>query len=260
MKKFIYTVLFVMLMTIFPMISKATEYKKVNLEEYNTMNLMETLESEKIEPKFTDYKEKDDQVTIYLFRGTGCAYCRAFLTFLSELEAEYYNKIKVVAFDAWYDEDSSILLGEISSFLGEEAGGVPYIIIGEDVFPGYAADYNEAIKASIDKQYKESTKYNVFEEYNKHIDELIKEERQEKMMPVLWNGLITVICTVFIVLYVKYSNSKLLYALCGGELSETNLEATEEIVYEKTTEKQEKNNNTNKKNNKHVNKTNKKMN
>ena len=103
MKKLLLSI-FVMCLVAFPMITNASEYEKVNLEDYNTTNLIETLESENFEIKLKDYKETDDQVTIHLFRGTGCSYCRAFLTFLNELPAEYYNKIKLVAFDAWYDE------------------------------------------------------------------------------------------------------------------------------------------------------------
>lgn len=259
MKKVIITLL-AMCMMVLPIITSASELKKVNLEDYNTTNLIETLGSESIEVKLKDYKEKDDQVTIYLFRGTGCAYCRAFLTFLNGLEPEYANKIKVVAFDAWYDEASSNLLVDISSFLGEEAGGVPYVIIGEAVFPGYAADYDEAIKAAIDDEYSKEDKYDVFEEYNKHIDELAQKEKQEKLMPVVWNGVITGVFTVIIILYVSYSNSKILYAL-RGETTYHNLETDKAEVVEpikvdnqKTVNHTQNKNNNNKKTNKKVNK------
>ena len=261
MKKIIFT-FFAMCMMVLPVMTNAAEdYTKVNLEDYDTMNLIETLESESIEVKLENYKETDDQVTIYLFRGSGCAYCRAFLTFLNELDAEYYNKIKVVAFDAWYDEASSILLGEISSFLGEEAGGVPYIIIGDAVFPGYASDYDEGIKAAIDAEYAKEEKYNVFDEYNDYIDELIAEERQEKLMPVVYNGIITVICAVAVIFYVSYSNSRLLYAL-QGETTHTHNHDEEEVaepivVDNKKTENHTHVKKTNNKNTKH---TNKKMN
>lgn len=260
MKKIVVALL-AMCMMVLPILTSAAELEKINVEDYNTMNLVDTLKSESIEVKLKDYKESDDQVTIYLFRGTGCAYCRAFLTFLNELEPEYANKIKVVSFDAWYDEPSSILLENISSFLGEEAGGVPYIIIGKDVFPGYAADYNEGIKAAIDAEYVKEDRYDVFEEYNKNIDELARKERQEKFMPVLFNGVITGIFTVVIIFYVSYSNSKLLYALKGEQtyhnLESDKVEPAEPIEAEnKFTQNHthNKRNNNNKKTNKKVNK------
>lgn len=236
MKKILVT-LFVMCMMIFPMIANAAEeLTKVNLDDYDTMGLIETLESEEIKVKFKDYKETDDQVTVYLFRGTGCAYCRAFLNFLNDLEPEYYNKIKLVSFDAWYDEASSILLGNISQYLGEEAGGVPYIIIGEQVFPGYAETYNDGIKAAIDEQYAAKEKIDVIKNYNEYVDETKKAETAEKYTPVLINAAVTILCTIVVIFYVSYSNSRLLYQLKGGNAAYTSYtpsyeteEETEEV-------------------------------
>ena len=262
MKKLLLS-LFVMCMVVFPMVTYASELEleKVDLKEFNTMNLIETLQSEKIEVKLKDYKETDDQVTVYLFRGTGCAYCRAFLTFLNNLPAEYYNKIKVVSFDAWYDEAASILLANVSTFMGEEAGGVPYIIIGETAFPGYAAEYDEGIKAAIDAEYASKEKYDLFAEYNDYVADLLRQERLEKLMPIVYSGIVTVICTVIIILYVSYSNRRLLYAIKGEETYH-NLETDRAVVVEEKpvveTKKPVKYNNNNKKpekiNNKKVNK------
>lgn len=221
MKK-ILTTLFVMCMMIFPMIANAAEeLTTVNLDDYNTMGLIETLESEEIKVKLDGYKETDDQVTVYLFRGSGCAYCKAFLNFLNDLPAEYYNKIKLVAFDAWYDEPSAILLTNISSYLGEEAGGVPYIIIGKEVFPGYAETYNDGIKAAIDEQYKASEKIDVIADYNKYVEDTKRAETTEKYIPVAINSAVTVVCTIIIIFYVSYSNSRLLYQLKGGDTTYT---------------------------------------
>ena len=262
MKKLLLS-LFVMCMVVIPMVTYASELEleKVDLKEYNTMNLIETLQSEKIEVKLKDYKETDDQVTVYLFRGTGCAYCRAFLTFLNNLPAEYYNKIKVVSFDAWYDEAASILLANVSTFMGEEAGGVPYIIIGETAFPGYAAEYDEGIKAAIDAEYASKEKYDLFAEYNDYVADLLRQERLEKLMTIVYSGIVTVVCTVIIILYVSYSNRRLLYAIKGEETYH-NLETDRAVVVEEKpvveTKKPVKYNNNNKKpeknNNKKVNK------
>ena len=221
MKKMLVT-LFVMCMTIFPMMTKAAEeLEKVDLANYKTMGLVETLESEEIKVKFDGYKESDDQVTVYLFRGSGCAYCKAFLNFLNDLPKEYYSKIKLVSFDAWYDEASAILLTNISNYLGEEAGGVPYIIIGKEVFPGYAETYNDGIKAAIDAQYKATEKVDVINDYNAYVEEAKKAETAEKYTPVLINAAVTVLCTVFVIFYISYSNSRLLYQLKGAEKETT---------------------------------------
>ena len=137
--------------------------------KYKTLNLREALAEEEIEEKFTDYKETDDQATIYLFRGNGCGYCRAFLEFLNSITDEYGQYFKVVSYEVWKDSDNSQLLNEVSNFLGQPAGGVPYIIIGERVFPGYASSYDEDIKAEIKKLYDTNKKkrYDVMAEMKK---------------------------------------------------------------------------------------------
>ena len=50
-------------------------------------------------------------------------------------------------------EENAEVLTYVSEFLGQPAEGVPYVIIGDQVFPGYAEDYNEAIKAAIVELY-----------------------------------------------------------------------------------------------------------
>ena len=80
-------------------------------------------------------------------------------------------------------------------------------------------------------------------------------------MPIVYSGIVTVICTVIIILYVSYSNRRLLYAIKGEETYH-NLETDRAVVVEEKpvveTKKPVKYNNNNKKpeknNNKKVNK------
>ena len=57
----------------------------------------------------------------------------------------------------------------ISGFLGEEARGVPYIIIGDKVFAGYSSSDDNDLKSAIKKLYdtKKSKRYDVLKEYKK---------------------------------------------------------------------------------------------
>ena len=45
------------------------------------------------------YKENDKQAVIYMFRGQGCGYCRAFLSFLASIVDDYGEYFKLVSFD-----------------------------------------------------------------------------------------------------------------------------------------------------------------
>ena len=133
------------------------------------MNLKEVFEQEGIEISDSSYKETDKQVVIYMFRGNGCSFCRAFLNHLNDiLEKEGYM-FKLQAYEVWEDQKNGDLMQEVAKFTGESAGGVPYIIIGEKVFPGYIADWDEDILEAIKTEYnkKEKDRYDVFEEMDK---------------------------------------------------------------------------------------------
>ena len=72
--------------------------KKVLGKEYETKNLTETLADEELEKEFSKYSENDNQIPIYLFRGKGCSFCRAFLGFINSITNEYGKYFKLVAF------------------------------------------------------------------------------------------------------------------------------------------------------------------
>lgn len=113
--------------------------------------------------------KKNDKVTIYLFRGKGCGYCRSFLTFLSNINEEYGKYFELESYEVWYDADNNALMKTISGFLGEEARGVPYIIIGDKVFAGYSSSDDNELKSTIKELYntKKKDRYDVFKEYKK---------------------------------------------------------------------------------------------
>ena len=154
------------LVLLLPIVVKA---ESKTLDSHKTLDLKETLKEEGIEISDSKYKETDDQVVIYMFRGKGCAYCRAFLEFINSQLSENGKMFKVRTLEVWYDKKNSKLLSEIADFLGEEAGGVPFIIIGEKVFPGYAPDWNDDIINAIKDEYNKKAKdrYDVFVEYDK---------------------------------------------------------------------------------------------
>ncbi len=133
-------------------------------EEYKTLNFQETLKEESIEEAFTNYQENDEQITIYLFRGKGCGYCQRFLNFMNSIAEEYGKYFKMKSFEVWNDSKNSKLLTEVSTFLENPAGGVPYVIIGDKVFPGYASSYDEQIKSAITELYNtpKEERYDVF--------------------------------------------------------------------------------------------------
>ena len=115
--------------------------------------------------------DSNDKINIYLFRGYGCGYCHRFLEFLNSIDNEYGKYYNLVSYEVWYDENNYNLMMNISNFLNNPAGGVPYIIIGDQVFGGYASSYDDKIKDAIKKLYdtKKEDRYDVFKEYQKSL-------------------------------------------------------------------------------------------
>lgn len=210
MKKTVVALL-VFCLSLFPIYLNAeTTSEKIDLSKYSTLNLKDALKEEEIDMKYTDYKETDDQAIIYLFRGKGCTYCRAFLNFANDIAEEYGKYFKIVSFESWYDSNNAELLDTISNYLDQPAGGVPYIIIGDQVFGGYASDYDTQIKTAIKNLYDSKDRYDVFEEYNKSIDQAKKAEKAVYNRVIIWNLVFVVISTAAIMFYVNRSNKKLL--------------------------------------------------
>jgi len=193
-------ILFVILLSIFLFIPSHKLYSLVDKEEYEHMNLEESLKDEEIEKEFTNYSETSDQVTIYLFRGKGCSYCKSFLTYINSIVEEYGKYFKLVSFEVWYDNNNAELMDEVADFLDEPAGGVPYIVIGDEVFPGYSDRYNESIINAIIESYENKEKYDVFEEMNKTTKE---NKNTSSVSVIIWNFLFVTSSTVIILLFIN---------------------------------------------------------
>lgn len=231
MKKLIIVLVMVLGLAL-PMYAKA---------EVKSLNLKEALQEEKIEldKAFDDYKENDDQAIVYLFRGNGCGYCRAFLTFLNSIVGEYGKYFKVVSYEVWYNEENAAILDTVSAYLNNPAQGVPYIVIGDKVFAGYAESYDEEIKSAIKALYdtKKDDRYDVFKE----IEENPNKEDRTTIKTITKNiVLATIIATVVIVgsniAFVNYKFSKLKESKGTKETKEVK-EVKEEKETKKTSKK-----------------------
>lgn len=235
MKK-VFGILLAMMMLVSPFMVKAVtaDDEEIDIKKYNTLNFREILAQEQIKEEFKDYSETDDQITIYLFRGNGCGFCQRFLKFMNSITTEYGKYFKVVGFEVWNDQANSELLSRVASFLGEDAGGVPYIIIGDQVFPGYADTYDEGIKTAIKSLYDSKDRYDVFEEYNKAIEKAKSEEYAKTMRPVIFNAIFVCVGVVVVCLFVKKQNELLLGKIVENKYStklvkETKEEETKEV-------------------------------
>jgi cell division protein FtsL len=173
--------------------------------ETKSLNLKEALEEEKseLDKGWEGYSENDDQAIIYLFRGNGCGYCRAFLTFLNGITSEYGKYFKLVSYEVWNDQTNAALLDSVSNYLDNPAYGVPYIIIGDKVFAGYASDYDEDIKTTIVDLYntKKSKRYDVMAEMKKNPNKDAKSGTTSDNKVIIWALVFTAVALIVNLVY-----------------------------------------------------------
>ena len=107
--------------------------------------------NEKIDDEESD--KKKSKVKVYFFHGDGCPHCADAEEFFDSLEDEYGDLFEVVAYETWYNEENSALLEEIGETRDETITGVPYILIGNKSWAGYASDYDDEIIDAIKDEY-----------------------------------------------------------------------------------------------------------
>ena len=95
-----------------------------------------------------------EKINVYIFKGEGCGYCEKALTFFNGLDEEYKSYFNLIEKEVWNNQDNATQMQKVADHFNEDVGGVPYIIIGDKTFQGFAETYEEDIKAAIKKGYE----------------------------------------------------------------------------------------------------------
>lgn len=86
-------------------------------------------------------EEKKEPVKVYIFHGSTCSFCKAAMEWFGSIEEEYGDYFDLVDYEVWGSSENAALMEEVSAFRGDNATGVPYIIVGDYSYPnGFAAD------------------------------------------------------------------------------------------------------------------------
>lgn len=201
-KKFLLLLLIVSLL--FPTKVLASTY----YDNYNTLNFKEVLDAEEMELQNPNYEEDDKQTIIYLFRGQGCMFCRAFISFLNSISNDYGKYFRLVSFEVYNDTNNDLLMSKVASYTGVPVQGVPYIIIGNQVFDGYAEEYGDAIKKAIMDQYDKNDS-DIFEK----IQKAEKGNNISTIAVIFWNFVIIAVATGINIYLSNKNTKKILEAL-----------------------------------------------
>ena len=98
--------------------------------------------------------EESKEVKVYLFRGDGCPHCQEAEEWFQSIEEEYGSYFEVIDYETWHDEENAKLMQDVAESRGDDAQGVPYIIIGNKSWFGFADDYKEEILAQIKSEFE----------------------------------------------------------------------------------------------------------
>ena len=129
---------------------------------------------------------------IYLFYGRECPHCEELMRYLDELLAkDKYKSVKLETYEVWHNKENDKKRIEVEKILGEEAAGVPYMIIGTNVIQGFASSMKSEIKDIID-YYIDGNYYDPAGDYlhntnTKNLEKLHyeKENEEEYDVPIL---------------------------------------------------------------------------
>ena len=146
---------FVICLTLMPFGTKAAK------EEAVKETLAEAASQEGITFN-SSFSNDDSKPNVYLFRGHGCSHCYELIEYLTTIVDEYGKYFNLVSYEVWYNTANSDLMTNVASVLGDNANGVPYLVIGNKTFIGFRPSTDgEAIKKAIKELYKSDDKYDV---------------------------------------------------------------------------------------------------
>ena len=104
----------------------------------------------------------DTPVNVYFFHGDGCPHCAEAEEWFQSIEEEYGSFFNIVDYETWYNEENQALMEKVAEARGEEAEGVPYIIVGDKSWQGFTEEYKEEILDQIKQVFAQ----NVAERYD----------------------------------------------------------------------------------------------
>lgn len=126
----------------------------------------------------TNYKDSDKKVNVYIFRGNSCSHCFDAISYFASIykdEGKYFN---VKTYEVWQNSDNNDLMKKVSEKLKDDVSGVPYIVIGDKSWSGFADSYGKEMMETIKKEYKKDKKTDVVKEF-------IKEEKSNVAQDII---------------------------------------------------------------------------
>lgn len=118
--------------------------------------------------------EEKEPVKIYMFRGATCHYCEDAIAWFNSIEGTYGKYFDLVKYEVWNSQVNSEFMQTVAKFMGDQASGVPYIIIGDYTYSnGFGADsvidqngttMGQQLLSQVMKLYEQDNRFDVMNE------------------------------------------------------------------------------------------------
>lgn len=100
-------------------------------------------------------KSQDRKVKVYFFRGETCPHCAQAEKFFESIQEEYGHLFEIKDYEVYNNASNSKLMDQLAEMRGDnERRGIPYIIIGNKSWTGYASELDSAIIEAIKTEYE----------------------------------------------------------------------------------------------------------
>lgn len=126
-----------------------------------------------IQNKINKYSTMDDisfesnKINIYFFWGENCPHCKKEFKFFENIEKDYYKYFNIYAFEIYNNKNNINVLNSFADILKTNVTGIPFTIIGEKTFIGFAESMENSFKETIKNQSK--NEFDVYRIYKKTI-------------------------------------------------------------------------------------------
>ena len=98
---------------------------------------------------------EENKITLYLFYGEGCPHCAHEKEWLETIKDEYGEYINIELFEVWKNTTNSGYMETVKQKFNQSKNGVPFTVIGEDVFVGFSNTIQEQMEKTIKKYINE---------------------------------------------------------------------------------------------------------
>lgn|SRR5574344_1484558 len=116
----------------------------------------------------SNYTESNDKINVYLFRGNTCSHCFDAVVYFASIVKDYGKYFNFYTYEVWSNNANSNLMANVAKVMGDDASGVPYIIIGDKSFIGFQDSMATEITNQIVNTYNATDRYDIME----HIDDV----------------------------------------------------------------------------------------